>query len=112
MLGIQHQENLSVPITHLAIANAREKQGRMINLGFHKVVFRQDKQTGEGIVSAEVETGISNRHFVDYHISRNPLSKIIGQIKSNQYWGKTNAVSLIDIDRVKFSGLEEAEWQS
>jgi hypothetical protein len=112
LLGIQHQENLPVPVRLLAMANAREKQGKLINLGFHRVFFTADAKTGQKTVTTKIDTRISNQHFIDYHISKNPLRKLIGKIKTNNYWGKTNAVSIINSDRVIFSGLDCAEWQS
>ncbi len=111
LLGIQHNKNTSVPVQLLAMANAREKQGKIISLGCHNITFKADSQSGEKMVTANVKTSVSNQQFVDYFIAQSPLKTFARQIKNNDYWGKSNAISVINADRVIFTGLGNAAWQ-
>lgn len=112
LLGIQYQKNVPVPVHLLTLANAREKQGKMINLGFHKVCFKQNQETGEKLSEARIDTSLANEDFIDYFTSQNPMRKFTSRIKSNDFWGKNNAVTIVDSQKVIFSNLENATWES
>jgi hypothetical protein len=111
LLGIQHHKNTPVPVQLLAMADASEKQGKMISLGCHNITFKADSETGEKMVTANVKTSMSNQQFVDYFIAQSPLKTFVKRIKTNGCWGGSNTVSIVNADRVIFTGLNKAAWQ-
>ncbi|GAB4279787.1 MAG: hypothetical protein Kow0029_23850 [Candidatus Rifleibacteriota bacterium] len=112
LLGIQYQKNIPVPVHLVTLANAREKQGKILNLGFHQVFFREDEKTGQKISEARIDTSMKNQDFMNYFLFRSPLRAFVSKIKSNDFWGKNNAVTVVDFQKVIFSDLENASWQS
>lgn len=111
LLGFQYQKNTPVPVHFLTLANAREKQGKMVNLGYHQVVFAKGED-GRKIVTAKIDTSVKNEEFVRYFIGRSPLRTFVSQIKSDEFWGRNNAVTVIDTQKVVFSNLDSAPWHS
>lgn len=113
LLGIQHQKNIPVPVHFLSLANAREKQGKMVNLGFHKISFSNDSTKQRHAARATIDTNVSNQDFISYFINKSPMRKFISKIKSNsEFWGKTNAITVVDSGKISFANLETAPWQS
>lgn len=112
LLGVQYQENTPVPVHLITMANAKEKQGKMINLGFHKVCFKQDEVTGARNAEARIDTSMKNDDFVRYFLSKSPMKALVSRIKSDDFWGKNNAVTIVDSQKVIFSNLENATWES
>lgn len=112
LLGIQHQKNLPVPVHFLSLVNAREKQGKMVNLGFHQVCFRHDESSNRRVAEAKIDTSMQNHDFIEYFISRSMLKSFVSKIKTNGFWGKSNAVTIVESGKVSFENLDKAEWIS
>lgn len=112
LLGIQYQKNIPVPVHFISLANAREKQGKMVNLGFHQITFRHDQRENQRYAQAKIDTTCSNEDFIRYFISQSPMRAFISKIKSDDFWGRTNAVTVVNSDKVVFANLEKAPWQS
>ena len=111
LLGIQHQKNIPVPINFLTLANAREKQGKMLNLGSHQISFNQSEGS-ERSVQARIDTSLTNEHFVNYFVAKSPIKAFVSKIKTGEVWGKSNAVTVVDSQKVAFANLETAPWQA
>lgn len=111
VLGIQHQKNVPVPISFISMANAGEKQGKMVNLGYHQIGFSVDK-SGQKQAQARIDTSVKNENFIDYFVGKSSLRRFVSKIKSNEFWGRSNAVTVINPEKVVFANLESAAWET
>ncbi|MGM0601006.1 MAG: hypothetical protein ACQETH_14445 [Candidatus Rifleibacteriota bacterium] len=112
MLGAQHHDKKGVPVHSLTLANAREDQGKMINLGFHKIRHGYDKSKSCRYASTQIDTSMKNSDFISYFMLKSPLKKCVSRIKSSNYWGKSNSVTLIDSGKIKLANLQKASWET
>ena len=111
MLGAQYDDKKSVPVHSFTLANAQEDQGKMINLGFHKIRHGYDKSKKCRYASTQIDTSMKNSDFINYFTHKSPLKKCVSRIKTSNFWGKTNSVTLLDANKIILANLQKATWQ-
>jgi hypothetical protein len=85
----------------------------MVNLGYHKINFIYDAAKESHVAKATIDTSLSNQEFISYFIGKSPMRKFVSKIKStSEFWGKTNAITVVDSRKISFTNLETAPWQS
>lgn len=112
MLGAQYDDKKAVPVHSFTLANAQEDQGKMINLGYHKIRHSYDRKRKCRYASTKIDTLMNNSDFISYFMLKSPLKKCVSRIKTENYWGRSNSVTLLDSDSIILANLQQASWKT